>query len=218
MPEPETDNDTEKKLDEETTTESKKDTKKDTEKVTQKKTSRKKKDKDEKPDEKKGKKGKDKKKEEGSVAEEKVKKKYLKAKAIDETQAKRLVKAKRTAKKKTRKVVRAVKPTIEPRNIGVEVTPPTESCTDPLCPFHGKLSVRGQIINAVVVSSKMNKTAIVQKEVRRYAPKFERYEKRTQKYAVHNPECLNVQRGDMVKIMECRPLSKAKSFVVIEKL
>jgi small subunit ribosomal protein S17 len=146
-----------------------------------------------------------------------IKKKQAKAKEIDKTQAKRLVKPKRTVPKRTRKVVRAVKPKIEPRNIGVEVNPPIESCTDPACPFHGKLSVRGQVINCVVISSRMDKTAIVHREVKRYIPKYERYEKRTHKYAVHNPQCLNVQRGDMVKIMECRPLSKSKSFVVIEK-
>ncbi len=148
----------------------------------------------------------------------KIKKRVIKAMEIDKAQAKRLVKAKSSIVKKTRKVVHAVKPIIEPRNIGIEVSPPTESCTDPLCPFHGKLSVRGQIISGVVISSKMNKTAIVQREIMRFIPKFERYEKRTHHYAVHNPECLNVQRGDMVKIMECRPLSKSKSFVVIERL
>jgi small subunit ribosomal protein S17 len=149
---------------------------------------------------------------------EKVKKKRKKAIEIDKAQAKRLVKPKRSAVKKTRKIVRAVKPKIEPRNIGVEVSPPLESCTDPLCPFHGKLSVRGQIISGVVISSKMDKTTVIQREVKRFIPKFERYEKRTHNYVVHNPKCLNVQRGDMVRIMECRPLSKSKSFVVIEKL
>ena len=148
----------------------------------------------------------------------KIKKKQAKAKAIDKTQSRRLVRPKRTQKKKTRKVVRAVQAVKEPRNIGVEVTLPTESCDDPYCPFHGTLSVRGQILNGVVVSSKMNKTAIVQREIKRFIPKYERFEKRTHNYPVHNPPCLNVQRGDMVKIMECRPLSKSKSFVVIEKL
>lgn len=150
--------------------------------------------------------------------EQRIMKKRATAKEIDKTQAKRLVKPVQTKPKKTRKVVKAVKPTKEPRDIGVEVALPIESCFDPLCPFHGKLSVRGQIINGIVVSSKMDKTAIIQKEIKRFIPKYERYEKRTHRYAVHNPPCLNVQRGDLVKIMECRPLSKSKSFVVIEKL
>jgi small subunit ribosomal protein S17 len=146
-----------------------------------------------------------------------IKKKRKTAREIDKTQAKRLVVPKPRLKR-TRKVVRVVKETKEARNIGVEVEPPTEDCNDPCCPFHGTLSVRGQIINGIVVTSKMDKTAIVQREIRRFIPKYERYEKRTHNYAVHNPPCLNVQRGDLVKIMECRPLSKSKSFVVIERM
>ncbi len=147
----------------------------------------------------------------------KIKKKQATARAIDKTQARRLVKPTKKVKK-TRKFVRVAKVEIKPRDIGVEVVPPTESCTDPNCPFHGTLPVRGQIINGIVISSKTDKTAIIQREIKRFIPKYERYEKRTHNYAVHNPPCLNVQRGDMVKIMECRPLSKSKSFVVIERL
>jgi len=155
--------------------------------------------------------------------EEAVKKPVMKrkraiAQEIDKAQAKRLVKVKRTAPIKRRKVVKVVKPVIKARDIGVEVLAPEEGCNDPACPFHGTLSVRGQILNGIVVSSKMDKTAIVQREVKRFIQKYERFEKRTHNYAVHNPPCLNVQRGDIVKIMECRPLSKSKSFVVIEKL
>jgi small subunit ribosomal protein S17 len=146
----------------------------------------------------------------------KVKKKQATASAIDKTQARRLVKPTKKVKK-TRKFVRIAKVEIKPRDIGVEVVPPTESCNDPKCPFHGTLPVRGQIINGIVISSKTDKTAIIQREVKRFIPKYERYEKRTHNYAVHNPPCLNVQRGDLVKIMECRPLSKSKSFVVIER-
>jgi len=148
-------------------------------------------------------------------------KKEVRAKEIDITQSKRLVKTKtkpKTPAKKTRKVVRAVKLEIPPRDIGVDVEAPVDSCRDPFCPFHGTLSVRGQIIKGIVKSSKMDKSAIIQREIKRFIPKYERYEKRTHRYAVHNPPCLNVQRGDLVKIMECRPLSKTKSFVVIEKM
>lgn len=151
-------------------------------------------------------------------AEPMIKKKRKTAKEIDKTQAKRLVKPKLSRPKKTRKVVHAIKPVIKARDIGVEVEAPTEGCKDSFCPFHGTLSVRGQILNGIVISSKMDKTVIIQREIRRFIPKYERFEKRTHSYAVHNPPCLNVKRGDMVKIMECRPISKSKSFVVIEKL
>ena len=48
--------------------------------------------------------------------------------------------------------------------------------------------------------------------------KFERYEKRRTRIKVHNPECINAKEGDIVKISECRPLSKTKNFVIIENL
>ena len=102
------------------------------------------------------------------------------------------------------------------RDIGVDVAKPKAECADPHCPFHGSLSVRGQLIEGQVVSTKMERSARVQREYLRYVPKYERYEKRTSSYNVHAPPCLGVQVGDRVKIMECRPLSKTKSFVLIE--
>jgi len=53
---------------------------------------------------------------------------------------------------------------------------------------------------------------------RHFIPKYERYSKRRTKLLVHNPDCLNAQVGDVVKIMETRPLSKTKHFVVIGKM
>jgi small subunit ribosomal protein S17 len=102
------------------------------------------------------------------------------------------------------------------RDIGVDVAPPKSSCEDVDCPFHGKLSVRGQIIEGVVVSDKMQKTVVVKKEFRRYIPKYERYEWRTGRYIAHNPSCIDAKVGTKVRIMECKPLAKTKSFVVIE--
>jgi small subunit ribosomal protein S17 len=103
------------------------------------------------------------------------------------------------------------------RDIGVDVAPPKSSCEDVDCPFHGTLSVRGQIIEGVVVSNKMQKTVVVKKEYRRYMPKYERYEWRTGRYIAHNPSCIDAKVGTKVRIMECKPLAKTKSFVVIEE-
>lgn len=102
-------------------------------------------------------------------------------------------------------------------NIGIDVVAPKDKCTDKNCPFHGTLSVRGQIIEGVVISDRMQGTVIVKKDYRRYIPKYERFELRTGKYAAHNPPCINAKVGSKVRIMECRPLSKTKSFVVIEQ-
>ncbi len=63
----------------------------------------------------------------------------------------------------------------------------------------------------------MQKTVVVKKEYRRYIPKYERYEWRTGRYIAHNPSCIDAKVGTKVRIMECKPLAKTKSFVVIEE-
>jgi len=102
------------------------------------------------------------------------------------------------------------------RDIGIDVQAPQGECADPHCPFHGGFPVRGQIIEGQVVSTKMEDSARVQREFTYYIPKYERFEKRTSRYTVHAPSCLEVKVGDRVKIMECRPIAKTKSFVIVE--
>jgi small subunit ribosomal protein S17 len=148
-------------------------------------------------------------------AEEEIKKPKRKAIAeeIDKVQIKRRIKPRARVRVVRKRVKRIEKP---PRDIGIEVTPPMGACRDPLCPFHGTLPVRGQIIEGVVVSDRMDKSVVVKKEHFRYVPKYERHEKRTRNYIAHNPLCIGARVGDSVKLMECRPLSKTKSFVVVE--
>jgi len=95
---------------------------------------------------------------------------------------------------------------------------PKKSCNDKNCPFHGTLSVRGRVFEGVVATSKMDKTAIVEREYLQFSPKFVRYEKRSGHIPSHNPPCINAMEGQQVKIVECRPLSKTVSFVIVEKL
>ncbi len=104
------------------------------------------------------------------------------------------------------------------RNIGLSVKAPVETCDDKYCPFHGSLSVRGQVITGVVSSTKMHNTILVKRELTRYVPKYERYERRTSVYSAHCPPCIKTNVGDKVRIAECRPLSKTISFVTIEKI
>ncbi len=106
----------------------------------------------------------------------------------------------------------------EAKNIGVNVKPPSESCNDDNCPFHGTLPIRGQIITGVVVSNKMQDSVSVKREFMHFVKKYERYEKRTSTYHAHCPSCMKLKTGDKVRIAECRPLSKTVSFVAIEKL
>jgi small subunit ribosomal protein S17 len=107
---------------------------------------------------------------------------------------------------------------VKAKDIGLNVKPPEGTCTDPRCPFHGGLKVRGRILEGVVVSDKMQKTVTVAIERMHYVPKYERYERRTSKIHAHNPPCIAAKMGDKVKIAECRRLSKTKAFVVIEKI
>lgn len=95
---------------------------------------------------------------------------------------------------------------------------PRKSCDDPNCPFHGTLKVRGRMLEGSVISAKMDKTVIVKRDYQYYVPKFKRYERRRSHIPAHNPPCLEAKEGDIVKIAECRPISKTVSFVVIEKL
>ena len=91
----------------------------------------------------------------------------------------------------------------------------SQKCNDENCPFHGSLKTRGKGFIGTVVSTKMQKTAIVEWGRRHYLRKYERYEKRRSMVKVHNPSCINAKEGDSVKIIECRPLSKTKNFVII---
>jgi small subunit ribosomal protein S17 len=95
---------------------------------------------------------------------------------------------------------------------------PKKTCKDRNCPFHGELPVRGRVLEGTVVSAKMNKTVIVQRDYLHYVPKYKRYERRRSRIPSHNPPCINAKEGDRVKIAECRPISKTVSFVVIERL
>ncbi|MEA3430977.1 MAG: 30S ribosomal protein S17 [Nanoarchaeota archaeon] len=104
------------------------------------------------------------------------------------------------------------------KNIGIKVKSPDKTCEDQFCPFHGNLKVRGQMFVATVVSNKMQNSAVVQWVNTLHLPKYERNIKRKSKISVHNPGCIDVKEGDQVKIIQCRPLSKTKNFVIIEKL
>ena len=104
------------------------------------------------------------------------------------------------------------------QNIGVDIKAPKEKCEDKKCPFHGNLPVRGNLRTGTVVSDKMHNTVVVEWKWRLYVPKYERYESKKTKIKVHNPECVDAKLGDKVKIIKCRPLSKTKNYVVVEKV
>ncbi|MBU2639549.1 MAG: 30S ribosomal protein S17 [Nanoarchaeota archaeon] len=101
-------------------------------------------------------------------------------------------------------------------NTEIEVKKPKKECKSEDCPFHGTLKVHGRTFVGKVKSAKARKTIVVSWERAHYIRKYERYEKRLSKIQAHVPKCIDVKEGDTVKIMECRPLSKTKHFVVVE--
>lgn len=69
----------------------------------------------------------------------------------------------------------------------------------------------------VVVSNKMDKTIAVQVERRLRHPIYGKFVKRSKKFFAHDEEnTCNV--GDLVRIMETRPLSKKKRWRLVEIL
>lgn len=78
------------------------------------------------------------------------------------------------------------------------------------------IKTRGRTFVGTVTSDKMAKTVVVHWERRFYVKKFERYERRQSKVNAHNPEEIGAKKGDIVKIVETRPLSKTKHFIVVE--
>ena len=103
-------------------------------------------------------------------------------------------------------------------DIGLEAKKPGELCNSAKCPWHGHLKIRGRIFTGKVVSCKPSNTVIVSWNYYKYVPKYERYERRKTKIESHNPKCIDAKEGDIVKIGECRPVSKSKRFVVFEKV
>ena len=67
----------------------------------------------------------------------------------------------------------------------------------------------------IVVSNKMDKSIIVEVELKFKHPKYGKFLKRTSRFMSHdeNNEC---GIGDVVRIMETRPLSKNKCWRLVE--
>ena len=103
------------------------------------------------------------------------------------------------------------------KDIGIGVKAPEKSCQDENCPWHGKLPVRGKVIDGKVVSSKTSSTAVVERGYPKFVPKYQGYERRKSRITAHNPPCINAKDGNSVLIAECRPISKTKSFVIVSK-
>jgi small subunit ribosomal protein S17 len=74
---------------------------------------------------------------------------------------------------------------------------------------------RRKVIQGVVSSDKMDKSRVVVVERRVKHPLYKKFVKRTSKFMAHD-EKNESHIGDVVKIMETRPLSKNKCWRLVE--
>jgi ribosomal protein S17 len=81
-----------------------------------------------------------------------------------------------------------------------------------------KYPVRGVVFEGVVVRQKTPMTCVVKRTIVSYIPKYERSLVKTAKYAVHIPENMKVEVGDLVLVGETRKISKTKNFVIMKTL
>ena len=72
-----------------------------------------------------------------------------------------------------------------------------------------------RILQGVVVSDKNDKTVVVRVERRFTHPLFKKTVRRTKNYHAHD-EANTAKEGDVVRIEECRPISKNKSWKLLE--
>lgn len=71
-----------------------------------------------------------------------------------------------------------------------------------------------RILQGQVVSDVQDKTIVVRVERRVMHPVYKKFITRSKKYAAHD-EDNHFKTGDTVRIQECRPISKNKSWVVL---
>ena len=71
-----------------------------------------------------------------------------------------------------------------------------------------------RILQGVVVSDKQDKTVVVSVERQIMHPVYKKFIKKSKKYAAHD-ENNQFKVGDTVRIIECAPVSKNKTWTVI---
>ena len=64
-----------------------------------------------------------------------------------------------------------------------------------------------RVLQGTVVSDKADKTVVVTVQRRVMHPLYKKFITRTKKLAAHDPEN-RFKQGDMVRVRECRPVSK----------
>ena len=73
-----------------------------------------------------------------------------------------------------------------------------------------------RVLTGRVTSDKMDKTVTVLVDRRVMHPLYKKFIRRSKKYAAHDEANL-CKTGDAVRIEECRPISKRKTWLVVER-
>ena len=73
-----------------------------------------------------------------------------------------------------------------------------------------------RVLTGRVTSDKMDKTVTVLVDRRVMHPIYKKFIRRSKNYAAHD-EANACKVGDKVRIEECRPISKRKTWIVIER-
>ncbi|MBU2512439.1 30S ribosomal protein S17 [bacterium] len=74
---------------------------------------------------------------------------------------------------------------------------------------------RRKVLLGTVTSDKMEKTAVVNVERTIQHPLYKKTVKRSKRYKIHD-EQNDCSIGDLVKLVECRPISKDKCWRLLE--
>ncbi len=79
-----------------------------------------------------------------------------------------------------------------------------------------ELRTSGKVLSGKIVSTKMKDTIVVQVERYTKHPKYGKFLKRQKKFKVHDAGNKH-KEGEVVQIIETKPISKDKRFMVLEK-
>jgi len=72
-----------------------------------------------------------------------------------------------------------------------------------------------KMFTGMVVSDKMDKSIVIQVNTRMVHPLYKKYVARSKKFMAHD-EQNDAHVGDTVRIIECRPMSKRKTWQLVE--
>lgn len=76
------------------------------------------------------------------------------------------------------------------------------------------LKTKRRVLEGIVVSDKMEKTIVVQVQTRVMHPLYKKFVKKALKVKAHDPKG-EAKNGERVKIIESRPYSKDKHFLLL---